>query len=137
MLCIIHVFSTTICLYGISYNNHCDTPKAVLIHTHTRINNFSATVRFYYSPHHKDFHPCKKYICVLCDTYTHAQHLRIRTFHMYIYLFAQELTRSTVIVIALSTQLVRFLRWNIAFGSCICYRRAVSILRFIETYPNV
>ena len=71
-------------------------------------------------------------VCVLC-VYIH-----ITGIHTYILLYIctfSFVTQILFIYIALSLQLVRFLLGT-SFRKLYLLRRAVSILRFIETYPN-
>ncbi len=78
------------------------------------------------------------------SNYMRTLHTHTHTHTVYVVItHTLSLRTYLTVCIALSTQLVRFIPYTSVYGTFLCFRklyllrRAVSILRFIETYPNV
>ena len=120
-------FSTTICLYGISYNFHWCGKLAHKFYTHVKYFGFHAAtisnlIHCFVFQHGKTY-------ALFCAKHTHIHFpLALLAHILYIY--------NVKIVIALSTQLVRFLR-GASLSEVVFASKSSLSLRFIETYPNV
>ncbi len=108
-----HLFSTTICLYGISYNSF-DAESLLTIHTHNILNAIAGFYSLFpFSAGHMIFN-------FMQYTHTHTHPLR----KMHIYLMSRSLAQPFLHCkncYSLEHTTRSFPSRNIAFGSCICF----------------